>query len=78
MSHGFLRKHHLPVDAQPTVPADGPASRGFAHSAPLNLCVLPRSARENPGAELVPLFSATLRENQGHETDRSAAAQPRD
>ena len=30
------------------------------------------------GPEPVPLFSATLRENQGHETDRSAAAQPRD
>jgi len=33
-----------------------------------------RSEGENPGAEPVPLFSATLRENQGHETDRSAAA----
>ena len=32
-----------------------------------------RSEGENPGAEPVPLFSATLRENQGHETDRSAA-----
>jgi len=32
---------------------------------------------ENAGAEPVPLPSATLRENQGHETDRFAAAQPR-
>jgi len=46
-----------------------PANNGFSPS---------RSEGENPGAEPVPLFSATLRENQGHETDRSAAAQPRD
>jgi hypothetical protein len=42
---------------------------------------LPRSPsaprRENAGAEPVPLPSAALRENQGHETDRFAAAQPR-
>jgi len=37
----------------------------------------PHSAGENPGAEPVSLFSATLREKQGHETDRSAAAQPK-
>jgi len=53
--------------------------RSFAKmpAKPAQLYVLPRFARENPGAEPVPLFSATLRENQGHETDRSAAAQPR-
>ena len=33
-----------------------------------------RFARRTTGLKPVPLFSATLRENQGHETDRSAAA----
>src|SRR4030042_1188196 len=32
---------------------------------------------DNAGAEPVPLPSTALRENQGHETDRFAAAQPR-
>ncbi len=33
------------------------------------------SLRENAGAEPVPLPSAPLRENQGHETDRSLRSQ---
>ena len=36
-----------------------------------------RCAHGERGAEPVPLPSAPLRENQGHETDRFAAAQPR-
>ena len=36
-----------------------------------------RFAQGERGAEPVPHSSATLRENQGHETDRFAAAQPR-
>jgi hypothetical protein len=36
-----------------------------------------RFAQGERGAEPVPLPSAPLRENQGHETDRFAAAQPR-
>ncbi len=45
-----------------------PLTRNVPHSA---------SLRGERGAEPVPLPVAPLRENQGHETDRFAAAQPR-
>ncbi len=53
--------------AQPVVPA----------AKPLNSSFSPRYAWGERGAEPVPLPAAPLRENQGHETDRFAAAQPR-
>jgi hypothetical protein len=42
-----------------------------------NLLFSLRFAQGERGAEPVPLPSAPLRENQGHEPDRFAAAQPR-
>jgi hypothetical protein len=44
---------------------------------PLILVFSLRFAQGERGAEPVPLPSAPLRENRGHETDRFAAAQPR-
>jgi hypothetical protein len=44
---------------------------------PLSSTFSLRFAPGERGAEPVPLPSAPLRENQGHEPDRFAAAQPR-
>ncbi len=50
----------------------------YDNEKPVNNIVLhSASLRGERGAEPMPLPVAPLRENQGHETDRFAAAQPR-